>query len=146
MRSFTRFALLIACTFTHAVLADEFGLIKSSEKACAGLTLLSPIGSTDCVLINIDGKIVHRWKCGTRPGLAAYLLEDGSLLRCCKVAPNDRFPIGGGAGGRIQRFSWEGDLVWDFQYASPSHLQHHDIEPMPNGNVLLIPDYSPGTY
>jgi len=36
--------------------------------------------------------------------------------------------------GGFQRFSWEGDLLWEF-YMGP---QHHDIEPLPNGNVLVI--------
>ena len=29
-------------------------------------------------------------------------------------------------------------MVWDFFFSNSDHQQHHDIEPMPGGNVLLI--------
>lgn len=45
---------------------------------------------------------------------------------------------GGGAGGRVQEYAWDGQLVWDFQLANDALLLHHDIEPLPNGNVLMI--------
>ena len=45
---------------------------------------------------------------------------------------------GGGVGGRIQRISWDGELVWDYIHSDANNQHHHDIEPMPNGNVLLI--------
>jgi hypothetical protein len=47
--------------------------------------------------------------------------------------------FGPGAGGSVQRFNWEGDLVWDFSITSVGRdLQpHHDICPMPNGNTLI---------
>ena len=65
-----------------------------------------------------------------------YLLDDGSILRPCSA--ENLFFQGGGAGGRIQRISWEGTLMWDYYYSSNQVLQHHDIEPMPDGNVILI--------
>jgi hypothetical protein len=45
---------------------------------------------------------------------------------------------GGGAQGVIQRYSWSGTLVWEYTYSGATYLAHHDIEPMPNGNFLLI--------
>src|SRR5262249_2703132 len=44
---------------------------------------------------------------------------------------------GPGAGGHIQEFTWEGDLVWDFKFASATQLAHHDICRLPNGNILM---------
>jgi hypothetical protein len=29
-------------------------------------------------------------------------------------------------------------MLWDYLYASDNYYQHHDIEPMPNGNILLL--------
>jgi hypothetical protein len=29
-------------------------------------------------------------------------------------------------------------LIWEFEYSSDQYLQHHDIEKLPNGNVLII--------
>ncbi|MBN1851637.1 MAG: aryl-sulfate sulfotransferase [Pirellulales bacterium] len=47
-------------------------------------------------------------------------------------------PVGGGVGGKVQEFTWDGELVWDFEYASDTHILHHDIQRLPNGNVLMI--------
>jgi hypothetical protein len=41
-------------------------------------------------------------------------------------------------GGRIQRIAWDGEVLWDYTHADADNQHHHDIEPMPNGNVLLI--------
>ena len=38
----------------------------------------------------------------------------------------------------MQRFSWEGALLWDWLYSSDAHLSHHDVEPLPNGNFLVL--------
>jgi hypothetical protein len=34
---------------------------------------------------------------------------------------------------------WDSTVLWDYNYYSPSnYCAHHDIEPLPNGNILLI--------
>jgi hypothetical protein len=68
---------------------------------------------------------------------SVYLLGNGHLLRCARQPDAPVFD-GGAQGGRIQTFSWDGELLWDFVFASEERLQHHDIEPLPNGNILLI--------
>ncbi|MBK8552208.1 MAG: aryl-sulfate sulfotransferase [Ignavibacteria bacterium] len=45
---------------------------------------------------------------------------------------------GGAAAGIVQKYSWEGILMWEYTYSSNLIRNHHDICPMPNGNVLLI--------
>ena len=68
------------------------------------------------------------------PGLSAYLLDDGHLLRSGRPAS----PFFGGLGGLIEKLDWHGNVVASFLYSNDQHCQHHDIEPLPNGNVLLI--------
>ena len=102
-----------------------------------GYTLFAPLGNDNAYLVDLDGKIVHQWKCDSEPGNATYLLEDGSLLRSAKVH-NATFDARGGAGGKIQKYAWDGERVWDYTYSDDHVYQHHDIEPMPNGNVLVI--------
>jgi hypothetical protein len=53
------------------------------------------------------------------------------------VVNNPRFGAGG-AGGLIQEFNWDGNLVWEFEYSSDRYRQHHDVEKLPNGNILII--------
>ena len=44
----------------------------------------------------------------------------------------------GGVGGGVQCLKWDGELVWNFVLSNSNYQHHHDIEPLPNGNVLLI--------
>ena len=117
--------------------ASPRGLIQTSEGAVDGFTLIAPLRSTTTWLVNMQGEEVHRWESEYTAGNSAYLLEDGSLLRCGKDTEPSSFH-GGGQGGIVERFSWEGELLWTLDMSSEDHLHHHDIEPLPNGNVLVI--------
>ena len=71
-------------------------------------------------------------------GAAAYLLDNGHLFRPAEVVNRKPGFQGPAAGGRIQEFDWDGNLVWDFEYHSEKRLPHHDAIKLPKGNVLLI--------
>ena len=116
----------------------DAGLLLNEPAAYGGYTLFAPIGSTTTYLIDMEGRIVNQWESEYRPGHSAYLLENGHLLRAGSVEGRNRIFHGGGAGGIIQEFSWEGEILWEYEYSGPRHLQHHDFEPLPNGNLLLI--------
>jgi hypothetical protein len=114
----------------------KLGLLVNDEKACKGYTLIASSNSTNTYLIDTEGHVVNTWKSDCAPGLAAYLLENGNLLRTGQVKSPPFF--GGGAGGRIQEFTWDGKLVWDFTYVNDKQLPNHDVCKLPNGNVLMI--------
>jgi hypothetical protein len=109
----------------------------TSEGASAGYVLFSPLLSTATYLIDRAGRVVHVWQSDRAPGASVYLLDNGHLLRCSRERDEPIFQAGG-EGGRIQEFTWEGELVWDYTLASSKRVQHHDIEPLPNGHVLAI--------
>ena len=113
------------------------GVTVTSEKADKGLTLFAPLKSRNTYLVDAAGETVHTWKSEFLPGNSAYLLEDGSIVRCAKDGGDSPFS-GGGEGGRIQRIGWDGELLWDYAMASDEWRHHHDIAPMPNGHVLAI--------
>jgi hypothetical protein len=113
------------------------GLLRSEPGACEGYTLFAPMLSTTTYLIDMKGNVVHSWESDTPPGQAVYLLDNGNLLRCDQVRGSHTF-AGGGLGGKIEEMDWDGNVVWEYVYADDKHMQHHDIEPLPNGNVLLI--------
>jgi hypothetical protein len=102
-----------------------------------GYVLFSPLLSTITYLIDTNGAVVHLWKSDFPPGASVYLLDNGHLLRPARD-PELPFFTGGGQGGRIQEFTWEGEMVWDFVVAGRQTMQHHDIAPLPNGNVLAL--------
>jgi hypothetical protein len=114
----------------------KLGVLVNQPKAAQGYTLLAPSNSTNTYLIDLEGRIVQKWKSDCVPGLSAYLLDNGNLLRTGQVR-NPPF-FGGGGGGRVQEFTWDGKLVWDFTYVNDNQLPNHDVCKLPNGNVLLI--------
>lgn len=117
------------------------GLVFCDERASEGYTLFAPIPSNTTYLIDHEGRLVHTWTSPGehRPALSAYLLPDGDLLRTANIAASSPGNFsGGGTGGKLERISWGGELEWSWEYSSETFISHHDIEPMPNGNILMI--------
>ena len=124
--------LLLLSSVIHAQ-EQTVGLFLNDEHSVEGYTLFSPNRNT--YLIDNCGRLVKVWESRYQAGLSAYLLENGKLLRPGSIG--SAFP-GNGLGGRIELFDWEGNLDWSYDYASADFHQHHDIEALPNGNILLI--------
>ena len=124
---------------THVAQTQTVGVFVNSALSLDGYSLIAPIKSTETYLIDNCGQVVNQWSSDNRVGLAAYLLEDGSLLRTAELSSTATPAFsGGGTGGRVERFSWEGDLIWSMNFADTMHHSHHDLEMLPNGNILVI--------
>ena len=113
------------------------GTIMNSEESLDGYTLFAPNTSTITYLIDNCGKIINSWESEYDVGLSVYLLENGNLLRTIRKNDNNSFTAGG-IGGAIEEYNWEGELIWEYTYANKIVNQHHDIEPLPNGNILIL--------
>lgn len=131
--------ILFSFLFTISAYAQEqtVGLFLNKTSAQDGYTLFAPMRSSETYLIDNDGYVVHSWKSKYPPAMSAYLLENGNLLRSLQVSDEENFN-NGGKGGGFELFDWDNNLLWRFFYHGTEHRQHHDIEPLPNGNVLLI--------
>jgi hypothetical protein len=112
--------------------AHTVGLIRYDAGTFEGYILFSPNFSTTTYLIDNYGRLVHSWQATSPPSLSVYLLENGYLLRTMNLAGS------GTAGGGFQEIAWDGTVVWEYEYYSDDYLQHHDIEPLPNGHVLVL--------
>jgi len=44
----------------------------------------------------------------------------------------------GGVGGAFEVLNWNGDFIWGYTLSNSDYQHHHDIEPLPNGNILMI--------
>ncbi len=112
------------------------GLFTHLSGQLDGYVLFAPMPSTTTYLIDKCGKSIHTWPSTYMPGLSVYLLEDGSILR----TGNTNNPIlnYGGSGGVIEKIDWNGNVVWTYTISSSIECQHHDVYPMPNGNILVI--------
>jgi len=103
-----------------------------------GYTLFQPLRSTNVYLIDMAGNLSHKWQTEYNTGQSVYMLENGNLLRAARD-PDPSGPYrGGGEGGIIQEIAWDGEVVWEYKFSDELKRHHHDVEPMPNGNVLLI--------
>jgi hypothetical protein len=120
-------------------LGIQRGLTKTSEGLTDGYVIYPVPNSASVYLLNRKGQVVHEWK-GIYPywpASVAYLQNDGSIF---VNAHDPDFPVfaGGGECGRIEKITWDNDVVWDFEYADEQHLHHHDFAVMPNGHILAI--------
>ena len=70
------------------------------------------------------------WEGEYLPSQMSYLLEDGTLLRAVKSNQINPVINAGGAGERLQKVDWDGNVLWDFKYSNESVRMHHDIEPL----------------
>jgi hypothetical protein len=40
--------------------------------------------------------------------------------------------------GIIEKFDWESNVIWSYTFPNLKECQHHDICPLPNGNILVL--------
>jgi hypothetical protein len=140
-KAFARAVLFSLCLFPSVAFsqARTVGVLQyDSARSFRGYTLFAPLRSNNTYLIDNEGRLVHSWTSNYIPGQAAMLLRDGSLLRAAMVRNNNPFASQGGVAGRVERFDWNGNLAWSYEHLSSDYSTHHDVEMMPNGNVLLI--------
>lgn len=113
---------------------NTIGVLSNSEKSFNGYTLFT--AQTETYLINNCGEVINQWSSEYQSGKSVYLLKNGNLLRAAKF-DNSNINFGG-VGGRIELFDWEGNLTWEYNYSTDQFRQHHDIFPLPNGNILML--------
>lgn len=108
---------------THHGQTPTVGLMHYDSSAQAGYMLLTPEKSSDVYLLNACGQKVNYWATSTNT-LVAYILANGNLLK-----------VGQGIG---EMYDWDGNLLWSYDFRANGISQHHDIEPLPNGNFLIL--------
>jgi len=144
VRSLTLGIIAAVCAIVVSAQVDQGpqkkqsrGLVRNSPGAFQGYTIVAPLRSTSTYLVNMEGEIVHAWKSRYTPTSGIYLLANGNLLRPARDPYNPHFNVGG-HGGIVQEIAWDGTVAWEYVYSNRHHVQHHDIEFLPNGNVILL--------
>jgi hypothetical protein len=92
-----------------------------------GQILFAPFYSTTTYLVDNAGRVRHTWATDFQPDASAYWVRNGTILR----------PLFAGNGG-LQTILWNGTVAWDYRYNVSGCTCHHDIQRLPNGNVLMI--------
>jgi len=135
-QKYSKLALIIIFFFSVSLSGQNtVGTLINSTEALNGYTLFTVKKET--YLINNCGEVVKQWTSNFPSGKSVYLLENGNLLRAAQIANPGNIMIPG-VGGRIELFNWDGNLIWEYDFTTNTSIQHHDVFPMPNGNVLVL--------
>ncbi len=101
-----------------------------------GFAVFNPSGENTTYLIDKDGNIAHSWQCSMQGNYTVKLKDNGNIIRGAVDLSSPL--IGAAAGGIVQELDPSANVVWEFNYSNSQHLSHHDLEVLPNGNVILI--------
>lgn len=95
------------------------------------------------ILMDEYGRVAHRWPTPQRlpETTVTYLLANGNIARttCAYdwLEMDGKFPIG--ANGTVSIVAPDGSILWEWSNLEfDKEAFHHDIEVMPNGNILAI--------
>lgn len=113
-------------------------IILDQQRAAPGYTLLAPKHNGRTYLIDNEGQVYNTWDSKYEPGQSAYLLPNGHMIRAAMLPQSGALGTGGGEGGRLEEYDWDGNLLWELDYVSNSYAIHHDFKVLPNGNVIAL--------
>ncbi|MDV7187370.1 arylsulfotransferase family protein [Lutibacter sp. TH_r2] len=117
--------LIIGLNLCQFLIAQNttLGLRLYNEGVSDGYVLFTPGGNNSVYLVNNCGYLVNSWEFDETPGSTCYFLENGNLLRAGKKS--------------IEIRDWDNNIIWSYDMSTIGN-QHHDIEPLPNGNILCL--------
>ncbi|MEP0367292.1 MAG: aryl-sulfate sulfotransferase [Cyclobacteriaceae bacterium] len=100
------------------------GVTFLDTEASSGYTLFAPESHTSVFLINNCGGVINEWTFRDEANRSAYLLPNGNMIRA-----GEKF---------LELRNWDNVLLWAYNLEANDFGLHHDIEPLPNGNILCI--------
>ena len=139
----SRIGALVALLVSMPVLEGQNQMVglflNNSAKTSTGYVLMPPLHNGLTYLIDNNGQVINTWNSGNyEPGRGAYLMPNGHLLRTDSLTGSGLLSLGGGEGGRIREYDWQGNVLWTFQYATSTYIMHHDFKQLPNGNIIML--------
>ena len=87
-------------------------------------------------LMDHNSNFIKSWSHSLGAASLPYLLPDSSFIYPYRV--QNPSMNAGGVGGGIQRITWDNDILWNYTFANATYQHHHDVEPLPSGNILLL--------
>lgn len=130
--------LFLFFTFCLIILSQLTPSSINAQASWGDYTLYSGLNSSKAYLLDMNGTTYHQWTFASnkKTGYSSYLLPGGTLVRTVSNQGNSL--NGGGMTGAVQKVDWNGNVLWNFVHSSSTYCLHHDICPLPNGNVLMI--------
>ncbi len=102
-----------------------------------GYTLINPTNNKKAFLLDNCGRVVNTWESQYAAAHTMYLEPNGQLVRT-NLLVNTIVDGGGGSGGGVEILDWDSRVLWSYTYNTDKVRQHHDIQVMPNGNILIL--------
>jgi hypothetical protein len=135
-------ALIVVCISLSKVFCQStVGVLSTSSQRIEGYNIFYSHNQEKVLLIDNDGQVVHIWDDinDSRPGNSAYLLPNGNLVRAKRPNNWTEDPIWApGGGASVDVVDWDSNILASYTLNNEQARLHHDIKPMPNGNVLMI--------
>ncbi len=98
--------------------------------------LINDAESNRVFLIDKSEKNIFEWNLNSGIGNDCFLMENGKLLALLQADdPSIDF---GGYGGKIQIINPDHTIDWEYIISDENQIAHHDIEMLPNGNILAL--------
>ncbi len=123
--------VLFLAVITGPLFSQQWGLY----------TLYAPKNTNKAYLVDTaDSPVTYKtWTFSTadKNAYSTYLIASDTLVRTCEYKATGAPNLGGGT-GKFQKVTWDGTIAWEYKYSSSTYQMHHDICPLPNGNVLFI--------
>lgn len=122
-------------TINPPILAEEVEAYEA-DLIHNGLVLAIENGQATAYLLNKEGQRLHTWTLQDRLGNDFELLPDGRAIGSFKV-DDVPFSFGGGSGS-AKIVNPDSSIDWEFILADDNFIIHHDVDMLPNGNVLMM--------
>ncbi|MCI5057659.1 MAG: hypothetical protein MRY83_16210, partial [Flavobacteriales bacterium] len=113
------------------------GTIRLESGAYDGFNILNPLAYDTTYIIDNCGRVVNQWHGNYSNGMFAEVTVGGTLFKSGISTVNTSIHAGGGS-GILQEFDWNNNLLWEYEISDSTHRLHHDLEILPNGNLLGI--------
>ena len=98
--------------------------------------LVAPLDTNVILFADSQGAIIKKIQTDFEPGVDVELLPSGDFLALAKVHENP-WTIGG-FGGQVKILDSAGKEKWSYDYFDYNYSSHHDVEMLPNGNVIFL--------
>ena len=113
--------------------------VYDPSRAYDGYTLFAPTFEKVAWLIDMQGRVVHRWEMDTAPASHGKLLPNGHVMWQGKGP--DSITDFVGSGSELVEVDWDGNKVWRYEEIG----LNHDFLVLDNGNLIVnvfqpIPD------
>ncbi|TVZ16833.1 aryl-sulfate sulfotransferase [Maribacter sp. MAR_2009_72] len=110
--------------------------IFNETKIDSNYILVNDASANRVYIMNKKAKLLHEWNLTNNIGNDVFLMTNGKLLASLE-SDEPKIPLGG-KGGKIQIIEPDNTPSWEYIYSTENGETHHDVEMLPNGNIIAM--------